>query len=1530
MIRKLIGKVLLAASVALTFCVSWSAQAAVEKGAVQLRQGERALLNFAVANQGDWQILEANPTMAKGVYDTQAGKFAIEAQSIDGDTQVIFKNTNTTDTVAKVYEVRVATIEITKKITNQDAQNKTATVEIVSHFLKGHDEVYVPRVLFLGTMCNSHVTESGSTTKTDKILLALTNSVNAMAEKANVDYYMFKKGTSYSNVNCPTGSVKVGSKMSATQVTKIKDNISNAQHAAMEEFYELLDVVATNTVSTYDYIVLEFDGSRLAASLGEYGGKYDGSKPDRDARVAHFLQKYYDLGRVIWVVDDQSSKDPAKGKVEGYTYFAPVQVNIPGSGDLEYITDTAFKGLMGILNPDIYDKWGSYTFLTVNAAVKTTNGSSKTETKALKIGHGISKGLANEGKTDEEEPPHWTTYTQSDEVGKILSNLIKVTKVDALVVDQINTTGLKVIGTPRIYQAKEDPERKGWKTGAIDGITANIGWKDNCVTGRVDNIAVEWWTKVEIDIKDLTGEFLVCDEDKNWISKGMSGTCYADPNARIEATTTKGPVVTSLYVSDTIPKYAQPYAETNAYVSTLWSFESKGLYIDARSVEKTYDGIATNILVVSVTNAQGEAVTTTSLTYGESEIGPWTFIGVKDVTNGKKVYVKATAEGYNAATNFAFVTIKAAAIKPPSGPEDPPPAPGEEPTYPWAGVWNVEKDYDGLGTNVLYRGGNIDGTVEYKFAYTEKAPADGSSEWQPYDNIFTNVMRDANGAVRTTNVWMRVTAGDNYIPTNLMATVKINPLRLKDDDEKGTRGLHANDTNMVFDTDIPTPSWTDPVGLASGDGIASVDFIYTNSVWDVDVYEDAITTNTDAMTAVVITNSFGENVTKNYDLAFYPGTLTVTPMQIGPNPPEGIVFGPLPDTVYNGNAYEPGVTVTNKTVGLDENKDFTVEYVANTNATETAFALIKGKGNYGGVYTNYFRILPRKVTIRSGTTEKYLTPNAAPGTTVVASNGLTYVTDGTFVVNAATGEMDGYVANVTGRLENSVEDGPSNNWFTVEAVPLAFATNYEFTLDYGYLQIKVTPTNNTSVVEEVPGKDGVVTIEMNNEEAGPWAADMPPELREVAKDYGAPGETNVIRLSVRDTNSWNSVNWMRYGEVTNEIVQTSTDPDEVKARYVYEAFDATLRHYWWRPDDVNSEDIGDTNDTLLTVTVPYTFRDGLIGFDVWRNHNGTVDCMTQGPGISNFDGEYWTTNSTSLILVMKKYSEIVIKTLYRQAPVLAGSVKWHFAQSVTAFFAALDVACIDGDPKKISNLAFIYEDRDDYYLVDPNNGRKLSDDPATRVVYGGRTFGRQAMDELAVTLRGLPVATTNRYGVTDEILQADHYVPKAQRKVAIFTPKLDEFIPASEAAEVFDKSLGYLTWQESGSSTTNWCALGEGMEPLNEVIKFSVAPLTRLQANRSLALGLPALTDDSDPSLSIGSFEVGESTISGNVVTSAGGLVGVPGSNVEVVIEGAATPAGPFVTVATPTLDGAGRFSFAKRDDVSFFRVRLTIVEVIK
>lgn len=100
--------------------------------------------------------------------------------------------------------------------------------------------------------------------------------------------------------------------------------------------------------------------------------------------------------------------------------------------------------------------------------------------------------------------------------------------------------------------------------------------------------------------------------------------------------------------------------------------------------------------------------------------------------------------------------------------------------------------------------------------------------------------------------------------------------------------------------------------------------------------------------------------------------------------------------VYTGQAFEPNVIVKRNNVNLVLGTDYTLSYSNNTNVGLATIS-ITGKGNYSGVITKYFEILPANVSIftinQSGYAFNYTSSPITPS--IAVFNGSTLLTQGT-------------------------------------------------------------------------------------------------------------------------------------------------------------------------------------------------------------------------------------------------------------------------------------------------------------------------------------------------------------------------------------------------------------------------------------------------------------------------------------------------------------------------------------------------------
>lgn len=214
-----------------------------------------------------------------------------------------------------------ASIDIHKTISWSSSSN--ATVSITTFTSPEMSGGGTPKVLMLGTLCSTH----GLTANTIK------KSIEAIIEAADVDYYFYK------NSDC-----QYSASLKKDQPVSQNFTVGSNAHFALLAFYRILYEKLVVNKEKYDYIVFEFDGSRL----GKY---YDGTysresfpKFANEREVADALIPFYSDGNVIWIVDNAQES----GEEEVFdNYWKPnTYFYSAGSGELN---DVQYHALVGLL-----------------------------------------------------------------------------------------------------------------------------------------------------------------------------------------------------------------------------------------------------------------------------------------------------------------------------------------------------------------------------------------------------------------------------------------------------------------------------------------------------------------------------------------------------------------------------------------------------------------------------------------------------------------------------------------------------------------------------------------------------------------------------------------------------------------------------------------------------------------------------------------------------------------------------------------------------------------------------------------------------------------------------------------------------------------------------------------------------------------------------------------------------------------------------------------------------------------------------
>ena len=377
----------------------------------------------------------------------------------------------------------------------------------------------VPNVLFIGTECYAHSLTAKN----------LQKAIEAVATVANIDWHIFKSTTQKEKAgDNRIGTLEKGQTFASAGYAKLVFDTNN--HHAARKFYETLDNVRTNeTLSTkYDYIILEFDGSRLAdqytqkddadtkGSLGPY---------EHEAEVAEFLKHFYAQERVIWMVDNHAAnydKNGDKiGQVEPWDsdYYRP---NLYFHNNFNNtLTDAEYKGLIGLLDPEHYKE-------NVTAASQLAETNLVWEPKYCKYNSSFLWYQKGSGKNGTRtiyancRYPHQVFYDDGAKLNKYLLNFIQQ-HFQLLFLDKV-VEDLDVVSATFYRSAARDDgkimwdDSEGWEKVADvesgsaptyypaayvdDVLSAKLAINGQEISAGLSNLVEAAWGKMEIRVKD--------------------------------------------------------------------------------------------------------------------------------------------------------------------------------------------------------------------------------------------------------------------------------------------------------------------------------------------------------------------------------------------------------------------------------------------------------------------------------------------------------------------------------------------------------------------------------------------------------------------------------------------------------------------------------------------------------------------------------------------------------------------------------------------------------------------------------------------------------------------------------------------------------------------------------------------------------------------------------------------------------------------------------------------------------------------
>lgn len=142
-------------------------------------------------------------------------------------------------------------------------------------------------------------------------------------------------------------------------------------------------------------------------------------------------------------------------------------------------------------------------------------------------------------------------------------------------------------------------------------------------------------------------------------------------------------------------------------------------------------------------------------------------------------------------------------------------------------------------------------------------------------------------------------------------------------------------------------------------------------------------------------------------------TINITEKPVVITPIEASWIVDIPTHTYTGKAIEPGITLKNGAVTLNESTDYTVEYSNNTNVG-TAIVKVTGKGNYSGTVEKNFTIIAaeiQRIDITAPTASIHA--NDEKNTSIASLKSLFTLPDKTKVFLKSSGDPANVDLNVT-------------------------------------------------------------------------------------------------------------------------------------------------------------------------------------------------------------------------------------------------------------------------------------------------------------------------------------------------------------------------------------------------------------------------------------------------------------------------------------------------------------------------------------
>ncbi|MDO5427160.1 MAG: hypothetical protein Q4F54_05835 [Coriobacteriia bacterium] len=108
--------------------------------------------------------------------------------------------------------------------------------------------------MFVGTMCHAH----------DLTAKTIARALNAITETSNVDYFLFNNENPERQAKDKSGSLVKDQKVQETDFTIDTDRNHQALGKFFKCIYEQHQKHVAQTGKGYDFVILEFDGTRIS------------------------------------------------------------------------------------------------------------------------------------------------------------------------------------------------------------------------------------------------------------------------------------------------------------------------------------------------------------------------------------------------------------------------------------------------------------------------------------------------------------------------------------------------------------------------------------------------------------------------------------------------------------------------------------------------------------------------------------------------------------------------------------------------------------------------------------------------------------------------------------------------------------------------------------------------------------------------------------------------------------------------------------------------------------------------------------------------------------------------------------------------------------------------------------------------------------------------------------------------------------------------------------------------------------------